>query len=162
MESLIDPKNEMFRHSNATLAYRAAKTLHHIPENFAAFRIDAKSRASVEILAHMGDLMDWALSMAKGKSIWHESVPKDWDSEAVRFYDSVKQFDTFLASGAVVACPLEKLFQGPIADALTHVGQLAMLRRIAGGPIRGENYFVADIIVGRVGSEQSQPRKTFD
>jgi hypothetical protein len=161
MASNIDSKNEMFRHCIATLAYRAAKTLRNAPENFAAFRIDAKSRTSVEILAHMGDLIDWAYSMAKGKGIWHESVPLDWESEAARFYDSMRQFDTYLASGSAIACPLEKLFQGPIADALTHVGQLAMLRRIVGSPIIGENYFVADIITGRVGSEQSNPRKTF-
>jgi hypothetical protein len=161
MSSNIDSKNEMFRHSIATLAYRAAKTLHNPPENFASFRIDAKSRTSVEILAHMGDLIDWASSMAQGKGIWHESVPQDWETEAAHFYDSMRQFDTYLASGSTIACPLEKLFQGPIADALTHVGQLAMLRRIAGAPIIGENYFVADIKVGRVGSKQSYPRKTF-
>ncbi|MCX6122983.1 MAG: hypothetical protein NTX44_15330 [Ignavibacteriales bacterium] len=161
METIINSKNEMFRHSIATLAYRAAKTLRNAPENFATFRIDAKSRTSVEILTHMGDLIVWALSMAKGKGIWHESTPQDWESEAARFFDSIRQFDTYLASGSTIACPLEKLFQGPIADALTHVGQLAMLRRLAGAPIIGENYFVADIIVGRVGPEQSQPRKTF-
>jgi hypothetical protein len=162
MESEIDSKNELFRHIIATLVYRAAKTLRNVSENFATFRIDAKSRTPVEILAHMGDLIDWALSMAKGKGIWHESAPKDWDNEVARFYDSMKQFDTYLADGTMIACPLEKLFQGPIADALTHVGQLAMLRRIAGVPIKGENYFVADIIAGRVGHQQSQPRKTFD
>jgi hypothetical protein len=99
--------------------------------------------------------------MAMGKSVWHESVPQDWDSEVARFYDSVKRFDTFVASDAMIACPLEKLFQGPIADAFTHIGQLAMLRRIAGVPIRGENYFAADILSGRVGPEQSKPRKEF-
>jgi hypothetical protein len=62
----------------------------------------------------------------------------------------------------MIACPLEKLLQGPVADTFTHVSQLAMLRRIAGVPIIGENYFVADVIAGRVGLEQSNPRKTFD
>jgi hypothetical protein len=162
MTSNINSNSEMFRHSIATLAYRASKTLRDAPENFAAFHIDAKSRTPVEILAHMGDLMDWALSMATGKSVWHESVPQNWDSEVARFYDSVKRFDTFVASDAMIVCPLEKLFQGPIADALTHIGQLAMLRRIAGVPIRGENYFAADILSGRVGPEQSSPRKEFE
>ena len=55
----------------------------------------------------------------------------------------------------------EKLFQGPIADALTHVGQLAMMRRAAGAPVKGENYFVADITVGRVGQEQTAPKREF-
>jgi len=157
-----ESRNELFRHCIATLVYRASKILRDAPENFAAFHNDAKSRTPVEILTHMGDLMDWALSMAKGKSVWHESIPLDWDREVARFYDSVKQLDMYVASGAMIACPLEKLFQGPVADALTHTGQLAMLRRIAGVPIRGENYYVADILPGRVGPEQSKPRKEFD
>jgi hypothetical protein len=162
MASDADSNREIFRYMIAALVYRTSKTLRGAPEQFAIFRIDARSRSSVEILSHMGDLIDWALSLAKGKGIWHESTPQDWESEVTRFYDSVKRFDTYLASGAMIACPLEKLFQGPFADALTHIGQLAMLRRIAGVPIRGENYFEADIIVGRVGPEQSKPRKEFD
>ena len=162
MESNINSNNEMFRHIIATLAYRATKALRNAPENFAVFRNNANSRTPVEILSHMGDLMDWALSMAKGKSVWHESTPQDWESEINRFCKSVEIFDSYLADSTMVACHLEKLFQGPIADALTHVGQLAMLRRIAGAPIRGENYFVADIVAGRVGLEQSKPRKEFD
>jgi hypothetical protein len=162
MASDIDSKKELFRHIIATLVYRAAKTLSNVPENFGSFRIDAKSRTPAEILAHTGDLLDWTLKMSNGKGIWHESAPQDWNSEVARFYDLVKQFDDYLAGSMMIACPLEKLFQGAIADALTHVGQLAMLRRIAGVPIKGENYFVADIKAGRVGHEQSQPRKTFD
>ena len=151
MESNINSNNKMFRHIIATLSYRAAKTLRNTPENFAAFRIDSNSRTSIEILSHVGDLMDWALSMAK-----------DWESVINRFYKSIKIFDSYLADNTIIACPLEKLFQGPIADAFTHVGQLAMLRRIAGAPIRGENCFVADIVTGRVRLEQSKPRKEFD
>jgi hypothetical protein len=48
----------------------------------------------------------------------------------------------------------EALFQGPIADALTHVGQLAMQRRLTGAPTRGENFFVAVVTAGQVGEEQ--------
>ena len=54
------------------------------------------------------------------------------------------------------------MFQGPIADALTHIGQIGMMRRMAGAPVRGENYFKADIAAGRVGAEQSAPRFEFD
>jgi len=153
---------EMFRHIVASLAYRATKTLRDAPNTFTTFRVDAKSRAPVEILAHMGDLFDWALSMLKGEEIWHDSHPQDWDREVARFCDSLQKFDTYLASNAPIACPLDKLFQGPIADAFTHIGQLAMLRRLSGTPIRGENYFNADIIIGKVGLEQSKPRREFD
>jgi hypothetical protein len=67
-----------------------------------------------------------------------------------------------LATSPKIACPLERLLQGPVADALTHVGQLAMLRHMFGSPIRGENYYRADIAVGRVGPVQSAPVREFD
>ena len=153
---------EMFRHIIASLAYRATKTLRDVPDAFATFRMDAKSRTPVEILAHMGDLFDWTLSMVKGEEIWHDSHPQDWNREVARFCDSLQKFDAYLAGNTLIACPLDRLFQGPIADAFTHVGQLAMLRRLSGTPIRGENYFKADIIIGKVGLEQSKPRKEFD
>jgi hypothetical protein len=79
-----------------------------------------------------------------------------------RFFAALKEFDSYLASQAPLGFPSEKLFQGPVADALTHVGQIAILRRLAGAPVRGENYFKADITAGRVGAEQSGPRVEFD
>jgi hypothetical protein len=57
---------------------------------------------------------------------------------------------------------MEKLIQGPLADALTHVGQLAMLRGMAGVPVRPESYPRAEIVVGRVGIDQAAPRAEFD
>jgi hypothetical protein len=110
----------------------------------------------------MGDLFDWALSIATGAHVWRDSTPLPWDSEVVRFFDTLLRFDNHLASDAPLACPVEQLFQGPIADALTHIGQLAMLRRLAGAPIRGENYFKANIAAGHVGLEQAAPRREFD
>lgn len=162
MTSNSEFNREMFRHIVASLAYRATKTLRDAPDTFATFRMDAKSRTPVEIFAHMGDLFDWALSILKGEEIWHDSHPQDLNREVARFCDSLQKFDTYLASNAPIVCPLDKLFQGPIADAFTHVGQLAMLRRFSGAPIRGENYFKADIIIGKVGLEQSKPRREFD
>jgi hypothetical protein len=109
----------------------------------------------------MGDLMDWALSMADGRREWHDSAPLGWEKECERFFAALKKFDDYLASEKPLEASAEKLFQGPIADALTHVGQLAMLRRMAGVPIKGENYFVAEVTVGRVGADQAAPRKEF-
>src|SRR5208337_628654 len=105
--------------------------------------------------------LDWGLSMANGKREWHESKPLPWDEEGQRFFAALQRFDDYLASGETLQAPAEKLFQGPIADALTHVGQLAMLRRLAGKPIQGENYFVADIAAGRLGADQPPPKKPF-
>ncbi len=100
--------------------------------------------------------------MARGETTWKDSPPLAWDAQITRFHEALRALDDFLASGAPLAVPEEKLFQGPVADALTHVGQIAMLRRMAGESMRGENYFVADIATGRVGREQSPPRKEFD
>ncbi|MGA9364912.1 MAG: hypothetical protein WBW16_11170 [Bacteroidota bacterium] len=162
MTTDIKPDRGMIRHAVATMVYRGAKTLRDAPTDFGAFCVKPESRTPVEIVAHMGDLFDWALSMAKGQEIWHSSLPQAWDREVARFYASVKEFDTYLANSPTVACPLERLFQGPIADAISHVGQLAMLRHLFGAPIRGENYFKADISIGQVGPNQAPPRKEFD
>jgi len=110
----------------------------------------------------MGDLFEWALWMAKGKNVWRNAAPLPWDQEAQRFFTTLQQFDAYLASGAAPERPAEQLFQGPIADALTHIGQLAMLRRLAGAPIRGENYAVAEIAIGVVGMDQPAGRKQFE
>ncbi len=150
------------RHAVATTVYRGAKTLRDAPAGFAEFRIKPGSRTPVEIVAHICDLYDWALSMAQGHEVWHDSKPGQWDHEAARFYRSAAAFDACLSGSSVTACPVEKLFQGPVADVLTHVGQLAMLRHLYGLPIRGENYYKADIRAGQVGPDQPPPKKLFD
>jgi hypothetical protein len=154
-----DPKRELLRHTVATLAYRGGKTVRDAPAEFAAFA--GAGRTPAQILAHVGDLLDWALSMANGSRQWHESQTLPWEQEAPRFFAALKAFDDYLASAEPLQAPVERLFQGPVADALTHVGQLAMLRRLAGAPIVGENYFAADIVTGRVGAEQAPPKQTF-
>jgi hypothetical protein len=140
MSSDSETDRGMIRHAVATLVYRGSKTFRNTSAEFGVFRVKPGSRTPVEILAHMGDLFDWALSLAKGQEVWHDSPPQDWNREVARFYASVRAFDTYLADSSTIACPPEKLFQGPIADAISHVGQLAMLRRLFGAPIRGENY----------------------
>ena len=151
----------MLRHTVATLAYRAGKVLRDAPNGFGEYRQEAGSRSAAEILAHMGDLMDWAASIAEGQQAWKDSPPLSWDAEVERFFAGLARFDASIAA-MDAADPLgAKLFQGPLADALTHVGQLAMMRRMAGAPIRGENYFKADITAGRVGSDQSAPKREF-
>jgi len=149
------------RHTLATVAYRGGKALRGAPPSFASFKAGASSRTPAEIVAHTGDLFDWALSIAQGKQTWKDSAPLSWDGEVARFFATLQRFDDFLASDAPLADSAERLFQGPIADALTHVGQLAMLRRLADAPIKGENYHKAEIVAGRVGAEQSTPRREF-
>ena len=162
ISSALDTKREMLRHTVATLAYRGGKAVLNAPGGFAAFRVNDTTRTPGEILAHIGDLLDWALRVAQGEYIYHESSPLPWDEEVARFFSALKELDLYLASDAPLGYPAEKIFQGPIADALTHVGQIGMLRRMAGAPVRGESYFKAEIVIGRVGREQSTKRVEFD
>jgi hypothetical protein len=157
----MDERRALLRHMVATVAYRGGKTLRGAPPSFGAFACGPTSRTPAHILAHVGDLFDWALSLAQGKQAWRDSTPLSWDAEVARFFETLDRFDAFLASGAPLAETPERLFQGPIADALTHIGQLAMLRRLADAPIKGENYHRADIAAGRVGAEQAAPKREF-
>jgi hypothetical protein len=115
----------------------------------------------VQILAHMGDLLDWALTAAVGQERWHTSQPSQWTQEKQRFFQALGTLDSFLASDGEIHVPIERLMQGPVADALTHVGQLAMLRRLSGSPTRGENFVAAAIVVGQVGADQPAPVHPF-
>jgi hypothetical protein len=157
----LDPKRELLRHALATLAYRGGKAVRQAPPGFAEFRAGEGVRAPGEILAHIGDLFDWALSIAMGQQRWHDSPPLPWDKEVHRFFSTLKGFDDFLASTEAVRAPLEKLLQGPIADALTHVGQISILRRLAGTPVKPENYYRAEIKSGRVGADQAETKGGF-
>ncbi len=155
---------DLLRHALATLAYRAGKALRGAPAGFETFSVAPGSRTPGQILAHMGDLFDWALQLAKGASVFNDSTPLPWDREVARFFAALEAFDRHLASGAPLpeGFTEDKLFQGPVADALTHTGQIGMLRRLAGSPVRGESYFRSDIEIGRVGVDQAAPNREFD
>lgn len=159
--SNADPKRELLRHALATLAYRGGKAVRNVPDSFAEFHANDSVRTPVQILAHIGDLMDWSLSMAKGQQAWHDSRPLPWSEEVQRLFISLTKFDEFLDSSEPLQAPPDKLLQAPIADALTHVGQIAMLRRLAGDPLKGENYYKAEIVAGRVGADQAKPKLEF-
>jgi hypothetical protein len=161
-DSTPDATRGLLRHAVATLAYRAGKTVRDAPPEFACFRASSTTRTPSEILTHMGDLFDWALSMAQGDWRWHNSVPLPWPEEVARFFRTLTSFDDFLASPAPLGRPVEQLLQGPVADALTHTGQLALLRRASGAPMRSESYARAEIVVGRTGLEQSAAKVEFD
>lgn len=157
-----DPERAFLRHVLATLVYRCAKTVRGAPEGFAEFRASPTTRTPAEILAHIGDLLDWVLWLAREKSVYVESTPLAWESEVARFHRACAALDEFLAGEAPLATPWTKLFQGGLADALTHTGQIAMLRRMHGAPMKGESYARADIVAGRVGPEQAPPEPKYE
>ena len=149
------------RHLVATLAYRAAKVLRDAPPDFAQASFGSSTRKPVLILAHLGDLIAWAITLTRGDFVWKAEGSGDWKTEVARFFENLSMLDRELASDAR-ELSIEKLIQGPLADALTHVGQLAMLRGMAGAPVRPESFARAEIVVGRVGVEQAPPGREFD
>ena len=157
----MDEKRALLRHMVATVAYRGGKAVRDAPASFAAFSGDSSDRTALKILAHLGDLYDWALSQAKGAEAWHDATPLEWNREVERFHAALQRFDDYLASDAPLAAPAEKLFQGAIADSLTHIGQIAILRRQGGARMKSENYSRAEIVAGRVGQEQTAAKREF-
>lgn len=159
---ISDEKVVFVRHTVATLAYRTGKAVRGVPPDFADFRAAPGSRSAGEILAHMGDLVDWATWLLRGQYRGQNTAPLLWDDEVARFFEVLGILDRALVTTPASTWSLERIFQGPIADALTHAGQINMLRRLAGYPVRGENYAKAEIAVGRTGLEQTAPPSEFD
>jgi len=157
-----DATRSLLRHLVATLAYRSAKVLRDVPPGFAQFSIGPTTRTPVQILAHLADLMAWGLRAAQGEYLWRADGTDNWDTELHRFFDGLAELDRTLASDAPLGHPPEMLIQGPLADAFTHVGQLALLRGAAGAPVRPESYARAQIVAGRVGIDQAPPGREFD
>ena len=159
---MSNPELRPVRQLAATLAYRASKVLRDVPPTFANFTCGDSTRTPVRIVAHMGDLMAWGVTIADGDIKWNAGGSDDWDREVARFFDGLGALDHALAAEGPFKGSVDKLIQGPLADALTHVGQLALLRGMAGFPIKPESYARADIVIGRVGREQSPPGREFD
>ena len=155
-------KRTLLRHAVATLAYRGAKAIRNAPPELAELRVGGGARTPVQILAHVGDLLEWGVSLAEGDQKWNVATPGAWDSESARFFAALARLDDFLATDRPLGCKPEKLLQGPVADALTHVGQIMMLRRLASAPVRSENYAIAEIVPGRVTDDQAAPKFEFD
>lgn len=158
----LEPRKTLLRHALATLVYRAAKSIRDAPAGFGDHPIGPTSRTPVEILAHIGDLLEWSVWLLDGEHRWKDSEPLAWDEEVARFFRLAAGLDQAILTARPSTWSLEQVFQGPIADALTHVGQVAMIRRLAGSPVRGENYAKAEIVAGRVGPGQAEPRAEFD
>ena len=162
---MIEPSHPttraVLRQLAATLAYRAAKVLREVPPNFSTFSIAPDARRPVQIVAHMADLMKWATWLARGEHTWKAEGSDDWEREVDRFFTLLAELDSLLAANDFKGS-VEKLIQGPLADALTHVGQLSMMRGLAGMPVRPESYARAEIVAGRVGRDQAAAKAEFD
>jgi len=150
------------RHTVATLAYRAEKVLREVQPGFAGFRASPHSRSALALVAHLGDLMEWGVRMTRGDRQWQPVPQPSWEAACERFFQALATLDRTLAEGGPRPLGDEVVFQGPVADALTHVGQLALMRGMVGEPVRPESYARASIAVGRVGRDQPAERVEFD
>ncbi len=150
---MMKEKHELFRHLLATLAFRGGVAISNASEEFATFRIGETTRTPAEILVHIGDCVEGSLALMQGNFIFLDSKPLPWHEEIARFFSKIKEFDDYLATDKPLAQPIEKIMQGPIADSLTHVGQIIMLRRLAGFPVKVDNYFAAEIVAGEIDEE---------
>jgi hypothetical protein len=159
---MSDDGRQLLRHTLAVLAYRGGKAIRGAPPGFEEFCAGSGTRPAGQILAHVGDLLDWCEGLCEGVQRWQNGEVQSWDALSARFFANLARVEARLASSEPLGYPAERIFQGPIADALTHVGQIALLRRLAGHPVRGENYFKAVIVAGNVGTEQAAPRAEFD
>jgi hypothetical protein len=156
-----DVDSSLLRHALATLAYRASKVLRDFPASAVELRASPATRTPLELVSHLGDLFDWAVTMARSEVRWSAGQTQDWQQANERFYRGLAALDAELARG-IERAQLEQLMQGPIADALTHVGQLALLRGMHGAAVRPESFARAEIRAGQVGREQPAARKEFD
>ena len=156
----MEDRTQFLRHTLATLAYRLEKALRDVPPGFGEHRCGDGTRTPLEILGHIGDLLEWGERLAAGEYRWEARAAQGWHAERERVFTALARFDERLQAGPP-GHPIEQIFQGPIADALTHVGQLALLRRLAGAPIRPESYARASISAGQVGPEQPSERVEF-
>lgn len=153
---------QFLRHATAVIAYRGSKTLRGAPPEFAHFKAGPTTRTPLEILSHIGDLLEVSAARLRGPAKWNEAPVETWDKQVARFHAALASIEQALAADAPIEVPLDKWYQGPFADSLTHIGQLAMLRRMSGAPMKGEAYYFADIQPGRVGPDQAAPDAKFE
>ena len=153
----MNPKREMLRHFLGALAYRTQKALRGAPESFGEFEAGNRVRPPREIVRHMTSVLGYARTYFLGGRYRPDPLPTLAD-EVSRFHEMLESLSELLASGKPIAGTTpERLLQGPFSDAMTHAGQLAMLRRLAGSPVPPENFIVADIDRNRLGSDQAEP-----
>jgi hypothetical protein len=151
-----DP-NELLRHFLAVLAYRTQKALRGAPPPFADFNAGSGTRTPRELVRHMASVIGYAHTFFVGGVYRAQALPT-FDEEVDRFHQVLGALSAQLAAGAAPAgLTPQQILQGPLSDAMTHAGQLAMLRRLAGSPVASENFIFADISADRLCADQPLP-----
>ena len=154
----MDEKREMLRHFLAALAYRTQKALREAPREFAEFAAGSQTRTPMELLRHMTSVLGYARTKFRGGSYRPEPLEAFAD-EIDRFHTMLQDLSDHLTAGdPLLDTTPERLLQGPFSDAMTHAGQLAMLRRLHGSPVPPENFIVADVDPSNLGADQPEPK----
>jgi hypothetical protein len=148
----------VLRHFLAALAYRTQKALRDAPPDFGSYRAAPGVRTPSELVCHMTSVLGYARTVFVGGHYRPDPLPS-LRAETERFHEMLVDLARYLESGAPLLLGMspERLLQGPFSDAMTHAGQLAILRRLAGAPVAPENFIVADIDGDRCGSRQAEP-----
>ena len=153
----MDEKRALLRHFLAALAYRTQKALRGAPRSFGSFEAGHQVRTPAELVRHMTSVLGYAGTFFVGGSYRPVALP-DLDAEVARFHVMLERLEDHLEAGTPLSGTTpEQLLQGPLADAMTHVGQLGMLRRLAGSPVAPENFIVAAIDPANLGPDQPDP-----
>ena len=154
----MEDKRKLLNHFLAALAYRTQKALRDAPDDFGAFRAGEGVRTPAELVRHMCSVLGYARTFFVGGRYWPEPL-ETFDEEIVRFHEMLGTLAQHLRDGDQLREGMteERLLQGPFSDAMTHAGQLALLRRLAGAPVAPENFIVAEIREERLGRDQPDP-----
>ena len=153
---VTDVDRRLLKHALAAIAYRAQKAVTGAPESFADFRAGPGVRTPHQLVRHMSDVLGYArMTFSEGQ--WRAHTLPTFAEEIARFHEQLEMLGQAIAGEEFLKFTPDQLLQGPIADTMTHVGQLAMLRRLSGSPIPPENFIVADIETGNVGADQAPP-----
>lgn len=153
----METDRQLLRHFVATLAYRTQKALRDAPAEFASFRVAPGTRTPHELVRHMSGVLNYALGLTTAPRALLEGLPT-FAEEILRFHALLEALAVRLSEDVELSIELaQRLLQGPLADAMTHVGQLTMLRRLAGSPVPPENFFLAAVSAENIGPEQPLP-----
>ena len=155
----MDSKRKLLNHFLAALAYRTQKALRDAPEDFGSFRVMEGVRTPAELVRHMTSVLGYARTNFIGGRYWPEPLDS-LTAEVERFHEMLGILAQHLRNGDALLDGMseERLLQGPFSDAMTHAGQLALLRRLAGAPVPPENFIVAEIEANRLGPDQPKPK----
>jgi hypothetical protein len=152
----VSEKNALMRHFLASIAYHATKALKDAPNNYPDLEMGNGIRTPKMILRHISGVLTYAHSFYEHyDSTWLDV--RTWEEEVERFYYVLSKLDKSIQEKNPIGVSVEQMLQGPLSDSMEHVGQLLMLRRVAGSPVPSENFIYADIRVGVVGPDQPKP-----